>query len=291
MREDDYHQLNVCWYLTAFVDMLGQRANLRGLKGLPDNPQEEAQLKEALNRTVFPVLALRCMFKYFFQAYLEKKDTAVRRSIENIAPDAFSSDIGLVVTHFSDSIVISIPLASERDHLTSCRGIAAVLIAISGIWTVALSKGWPLRGGIDIGISTRLPGGEIYGASLERAYLLEHTIAGWPRIAIGNEFLSYLRFIQTQTGGSPRGRIVNTIAKLCGKMVIEDTQHQGYLDCLGLTVYQFLGTEIGSDTIDSLETFVHEAQAQWTAEGNTKLISRYYLLGQYIQSRLALWRK
>ncbi|NIA09558.1 MAG: hypothetical protein GWP10_07485 [Nitrospiraceae bacterium] len=291
MRKDDDPQFNVGWYLTALVDILGQKGHLRELKGLPGNPQEYDRLKETLDKTVFPVLALRRLFDSFFQAFLEKKDSIVRRSIEHIAPGALSSDVGLVVTHVSDSIVISIPLGSEEDHLTPCRGVIAVLMAISGIWTVALSKGWPLRGGIDVGISTKLPGGEIYGASLERAYSLEHEIAGWPRIAIGDEFLSYLRLIQTQTGGSPRGRIANTIAELCGKMVTEDAQHQPYLDCLGAPAHQFLGSEMPSDTIDALEVFVDAEKRRWLAKGNAELIGRYHLLEQYVQSRLALWHK
>lgn len=291
MRNDDDPELNVGWYLTALVDILGQRGHLRQLKGLPGNPEEYGQLKEALGKTIFPVLALRRMFDSFFQAYLEKKDTVLQTSIEHIAPGALSSDIGLVVTHVSDLILISIPLASEKDHLTSCMGIAAVLMAISGIWTVALSRGWPLRGGIDAGISTKLPGGEIYGASLERAYSLEHTIAGWPRIAIGTKFLSYLRFIQAQTGGLPRVRIARTTAALCSQMVTEDTHHQGYLDCLGAPVHQFLGTEIGSNTIDALEAFVDEEKRHWTAEGNAELVGRYHLLERYVQPRLAFWRE
>ena len=110
MRKDDDPQLNVRWYLTAFVDMLGQKGLLRELKELPGNPQEYDRLKETLDKTAFPVLALRRLFDSFFQAYLEKKDTVVWRSIEHIAPGALSSDTGLVVTHVSDSIFISVPL-------------------------------------------------------------------------------------------------------------------------------------------------------------------------------------
>jgi hypothetical protein len=291
MRKDDDPQFNVGWYLTALIDILGQRGHLRELKGLPGNPQEYDRLKETLDKTVFPVLALRRLFDSFFQAYLEKKDTVVRRSIEHIAPGALSSDTGLVVAHVSDSIFISVPLTSEKCHVTSSIGITAVLMAISGAWTVALSRGWPLRGGIDVGISTKLPGGEIYGASLERAYSLEHEIAGWPRIAIGNEFVSYLRFIQVQSEDRPGVRIAASTAKLCSQMVTEDAQHQAYLDCLGAPAHQFLGAEMPSDTIDALRAFVDEEKGRWLAKGNTELIGRYHLLEQYVQSRLALWRK
>jgi hypothetical protein len=291
MQKEDYPQLNVRWYLTAFVDMLGQKVHLRELKGLPANPQEYDRLKETLDKTVFPVLALRRLFDSFFQAYLEKKDTVVWRSIEHIAPGALSSDTGLVVTHVSDSIFISVPLTSEKCNVTSSIGVAAVLMAISGAWTVALSRGWPLRGGIDVGISTKLPGGEIYGASLERAYSLEHTVAGWPRIAIGSEFLSYLRFVQAQSEDLPRVRIAASIAALCSQMVTEDTQHQPYLDCLGAAAHQFLGTETASETIDALRAFVDEEKGRWLAKGNTEFIGRYHLLEQYIQSRLAFWRE
>jgi len=291
MRIDDDPKLNVEWYLTAFVDILGQKGPLRELKALPSNPQEYDRLKETLDKTVFRVLALRSLFDSFFQAYLEKEDTVVRRSIEHIAPGAFSSDTGLVVTHVSDSIIISVPLTFEKCHVTSLIGVNAVVMAISGIWTVALSRGWPLRGGIDVGISTKLPGGEIYGASLERAYSLEHEIAGWPRIAIGNEFVSYLPVIQAQSEDCPGASIAASTAKLCSEMVTEDEQHQAYLDCLSAPVHQFLGAEMPSGTINALEAFIDREERRWLTKGETKLITRYHLLDQYVQSRHALWRE
>jgi len=291
MWKDDDSQFNVGWYLTAFVDILGQKRHLHELKGLPRNPQEYERLKDILDKTVLPVLALRHVFDSFFQAFLEKKDTIARRSIEHIAPGALSSDTGLVITHVSDSIIISVPLTSEKSPVTSSIGVAAVLMAISGAWIVALSKGWPLRGGIDVGISTKLPSGEIYGASLERAYLLEHEIAGWPRIAIGNEFMSYLRFIQAQSEDCPGASIAASTAKLCSQVVTEDAQHQAYLDCLGTPAHQFLGAEMPSGTIDALEAFVDAEKRRWAAKGNDKLTNRYHLLEQYIQLSLAFWRE
>jgi hypothetical protein len=71
--------------------------------------------------------------------------------------------------------------------------------------------------------------------------LLKHGIAGWPQIAIGNKFVSYIRFVQAQSEDRPGARIAASIAKLCSQMVREDTQHQPYLDCLGAPAHQFLG--------------------------------------------------
>lgn len=102
---------------------LGAKGTPTQLKGLPGNLQEDNRLKETPDKTVFPVLALRRLFDCLFQVYLEKEDTIVRRSIEHIAPGALSSDTGLVVTHVSDSIFISVPLTSEKSHVTSSIGV------------------------------------------------------------------------------------------------------------------------------------------------------------------------
>jgi hypothetical protein len=55
-------------HLIAFLDVLGQRDRLRGLKK-PTNAQEEDEVKEVLRQTAGFVVELRAVFQNQFEAF------------------------------------------------------------------------------------------------------------------------------------------------------------------------------------------------------------------------------
>jgi hypothetical protein len=55
-----------------------------------------------------------------------------------------------------------------------------------------MSQGWPIRGGIELGLAMDIDNDDIYGPALARAYTLESKVAQYPRIVIGEELILYL---------------------------------------------------------------------------------------------------
>lgn len=86
------------------------------------------------------------------------------------------------VTHFSDSIVISVKNHDHAiDHLLSSLGWATA---------VFLERGLFLRGGISFGPLTH-KNSILYGPALNRAYCLESKEATWPRIILDDSIAEY----------------------------------------------------------------------------------------------------
>ena len=76
--------------------------------------------------------------------------------------------------------------------MTPIVKIFSALSAASIVMMTSLASKHALRGGIDVGLATQIGPEEIYGTALERAYVLESRHAKYPRVAIGDEFWTYL---------------------------------------------------------------------------------------------------
>ena len=94
-------------HLVAFLDVLGQRDRLRGLKK-PANAQEEDEVKEVLRQTAGFVVELRTVFQNQFEAFEAGTPSMQRHTKEPLRPS---------FTGFSDSFVTSVPLREEGHEL------------------------------------------------------------------------------------------------------------------------------------------------------------------------------
>ena len=82
--------------------------------------------------------------------------------------------------HFSDSVVISVPLATPSGDL--CRPTSGILDALAAacfMQITSLGAGFTIRGEVEIGIATSIGNGEIYDRVLlahivSRAASLDH---------------------------------------------------------------------------------------------------------------------
>ena len=105
----------------------------------------------------------------------------------------------------------------------------------------------PLRGGIDVGLATEIGPQEIYGAALERAYLLESKEAGYLRIVIGDELWRYfnaaLANFQAQT--TPIVRSIAAITTRMMGLMTTDADGKRVLDYLGQTMVEHAAPEGG----------------------------------------------
>jgi len=107
-------------HLVAFLDVLGQRDRLRGLKK-PANAQEEDEVKEVLRQMAGFVVELRTVFQNQFEAFEAGTPSMQRHTKEPLRPS---------FTGFSDSFVTSVPLREEGHELVP---INRVFSPISGL--------------------------------------------------------------------------------------------------------------------------------------------------------------
>jgi len=268
-------------YLVAFLDVLGQRDRFRGLK-IPINAEEEDEVKEVLRQTAGFVAELRTVFQMQFEVFEAGALNMRRHTKEPLRPN---------FTGFSDSFVTSVPLREEGYELVPVVTVFSALSAACIVMLTALASKHPLRGGIDVGLATEIAPGEIYGAALERAYLLECRVAKYPRLVIGDELWRYLEAMlahfENQT--TPVSKAIMAIVKKTLQMIATDTDGQRILDYLGPVAVENARPDHGQLMVQPAYNFVLAEHNRMLEKGDPELIGRYVLLRSYFESRLASW--
>jgi hypothetical protein len=268
-------------HLVAFLDVLGQRDKFRGLKK-PTNVQEENEVKEVLRQTAGFVAELRAVFQNQFEIFEAGASNMQRHTKEPLRPS---------FTGFSDSFVASVPLRDEGHELVPVVTVFSALSAACIVMLTALASQHPLRGGIDVGLATEIGPSEIYGTALERAYLLESSVARYPRLVVGDELWRYLNaaiaHFESQT--TPVSKAITAIVKKTMLMIVTDTDGHRILDYLGHVVSENAGPDHGQLMIQPAYNFVLAEQKRMLAKGDPELIGRYVLLRSYFESRLEQW--
>jgi len=268
-------------HLVAFLDVLGQRDGLRGLKK-PANAQEEDEVKEVLRQMAGFVVELRTVFQNQFEAFEAGTPSMQRHTKEPLRPS---------FTGFSDSFVTSVPLREEGHELVPIVTVFSALSAACVVMLTALASKHPLRGGIDVGLATEIGPGEIYGTALERAYLLECRVAKYPRLVIGDELWKYLNAALThfESQTTPVAKAITAIVRKTMQMIVTDADGRRVLDYLGLVMVENAGPDHGQLMIQPAYDFVLTEQKLMLSKGDPELIGRYVLLRRYFESRLGPW--
>jgi hypothetical protein len=271
----------------AYLDVLGQRDELRQLTGLPTDSAKLHEFQATLKKTLGVVLNLRTLFKEYFEQYL--RPSKILRAL----PRAQQAEIRALRRSkisfygFSDSFVVAVPLRTKNEHASEMNSVFGAIVASCFIPICALASGHALRGGIDVGVSVPLPGGEIYGAGLERAYTLESRVAGYPRIVVGDELLEYLSFVSKQIAATPAGTGARETAQRCLSFFTKDTDEQYILDFLGDAFRAFAAERLPREILVRAYDFVARQQSAFL--GDEKLKARYEQLHAYLELRRTVW--
>lgn len=76
---------------------------------------------------------------------------------------------------------------------------------------------------VDVGLGIEMTKSEIYGPALERAHFLESCKARYPRIAVGDDLLNYLRIVHGQSPSTVFGRSAVVLAGACLSAIFQDS--------------------------------------------------------------------
>lgn len=280
--------MDYCHYLIAFLDVLGQRQRLRELRDLPTTNAELERTLEILRDTAGVVLFLREAFDRIFHEYAKPAGL-----IDTIPPDRQQIAQELVrskveYSGFSDSLIIAIQLANQDSHCTPMNGVYACLCGVATVFTILLAAGHPVRGGIDVGLGLRLPTGEVYGPALERAYSLESSVAGHPRVVVGEELWTYLCEVATQPTSTPHAKMASRTAKECQRFIVQDVDAVRLLDYMGDAFQESVPNGIAAD-VERAYKFVNAQCRYWRAKQDATLSERYDRVCAYMEPRLKNW--
>ncbi|WP_459943287.1 hypothetical protein [Deferrisoma palaeochoriense] len=206
-------------YLVAFLDLMGQRENIRKMR-VPVTGGEEArkEVLEYLKETAGKVSAVRDMVLETVR--LIGKPSHVRKELplDTQAVMDRITEPRIRVMRFSDTIVLFMPMAGESVANTAVN-VYGMLAAVAFALVTSFAGGVPLRGGIDIGAGINIEKDEVYGAALERAYALENTFADYPRVLVGHELLNYLTMLSGSHPQCSEDQLAKTFGRLASTAV------------------------------------------------------------------------
>ena len=187
--------------LAGYVDILGQRHELDKLMNTQwwkPNPSTLEIWKNTWGR----VVRFREDTEQFFLAF----DNAGKASVWNtiMGPDTNPS-LGehvhsrIKTRYFGDSALLVMSL-DVRNGFLPLGDMNAVMTSCNMLLMFSLARGYPIRGGIEIGPCLYDPDGkEEYGVAISDAVKLEDQ-ADYHRILIGERLYSYLQTVPTSTG-------------------------------------------------------------------------------------------
>lgn len=286
--------INYYYYLVAFIDILGQKEAFQNLEGqsLEDN---HPKLIEAHKQTVWFVENLRNGFKDFFDAYTEEREPSVKVAPEKM--DQFKAMLKSNLKHqrFSDCIQAFVCLHTDKYHSNAVNGVFGALLACGGMLLLSLAMKKAFRAGIEVGLGTELDNGEIYGPVLYKAYELEHKVAEYPRIVIGQELINYLmtltnKHTQLPTQTNEDIELCKVMATSCLKMIVRDLDGVPILDYLGNDFLQSINENSEQakkfeEVLSQAFQFVESEYKKRKQDGDKKLALRYYLLLNYFKAK------
>jgi hypothetical protein len=296
MSEKTENNLNVCNYIVAFIDMLGQKDSLGKIPKIVTNDTDIESLIPSLKETYGKRKQVRQIISDYFKAYLQSDRNKDRYNKLSENQKKLSEQMlypHISTEYWGDSIIFysKLPIPTGDVNLTV---IFAMLLACATGMLISFGGRTPLRGGIEIG--TTLEGFDygIYGSALFGAYQLEKNIANYPRIVIGEELIKLLSFY----GDSEQTDVISAInkeaANMCLGMIYKDKDGYSIIDFLNkkITEFSLIDNETLKGIKDSIAKgfqFICDELERFKKERNSKLAFRYQLLKDYYIMRLKDW--
>jgi hypothetical protein len=278
------------YYLVAFVDLLGQADALKQFGRLPNpkDPDEMNKFTTAVKNTFGLLYGFHDSFQKFFDTYSNRNESFQLTDDQKKLYDQMGSN-QIQFQRFSDGLLVFLSLRDEENK-AHMRGVSGVLFSCAAMFLLWLSKGHPMRAGIEIGIAAEMHEGEIYGPAVADAHKLESVVAQYPRLVLGDGLLAYFNAIKQSPDDDVFSRANKLMVAQAESMVLLDDDGYPIIDYLGSTFKAVTRPTIVSPAVSGAYEFVMKQSAKWQSERNTKLAFRYTHLRNYFESRLPLWK-
>lgn len=283
-------------FVVACIDILGQQRALEKFDRLNLTEDNRSEMTIAVTETFGIVLKFRNKFVDFYRSIKpEGPNTLTSKQLEVFNQLSVSK---IKTQTVSDTVIISTSFLHHENKIPLIA-IRAILLSCSAIFIEFLSAGYPLRGGIALGIAADTNDGGIYGPALKEANFLEKTQAQFPRIVIGHTLkkilddarsVSHSQFSEFGGDLAPIiADVTRSYAEQCISLIAQDNAGNYYLDYLGEGMRRVI-SEAGNPTVMKAHTFVLNSGKSFLPKDKEKLLPRYERLADYFESRIHLWR-
>jgi hypothetical protein len=273
-------------YMVAFLDVLGQSDDIRGLPGQPRNRDEEEQLHDGMLRICDTVDTLRQVFCAGIEVFAALPQQEFRRlSLKQQAAIRPHLTNRLKVHSFADTSIVYMPIGNENP-IPSVGVWSSLRVCCEAMITM-LSLEHPIRGSVTVGRCCEMYDSEVYGKAALEAYDLERYVARYPRIVIG--LLSFLAELAERTHAEPEIQALSqTLARDSLALIARDCDGESILDYLGKMYLRDIRTRPDEEVRSAYE-FLLRKRVELRQAKDEKLYCRYGRAIEYYESRSELW--
>lgn len=287
------------YWLVAFMDLLGQKDAFLRTDYLPnaEDPEKMEAFLVEVRASIGVIFSMRKVLASFRKGLSESNTGA----FDDLTPERRGVAERLKKTRvrefrMSDGVVLACPLMPEDGHFP----IQAVweIVSTCGVLTaVQLAAERPIRGGIDVGTGIEIDG-ELFGAALVKAYLLESKHAKYPRLAVGQDFVNYLMDSTKSPLAGIEDQVERKTAEGIQRLLKRDSDQQWIVDYAGPKARETLPGLV--DMLGPAKSFAERSRAQFMSrqdndhetdhaieeneheEERRKLFERYSMLVRYL---------
>lgn len=272
-------------FVVAFFDILGQRECLAAMGPVPAKREDAQAFEEQASRTLGAVFEFRRVFNEYMAAYIGTPPPEWVADLGSADQQRVleCSDVELGFQGFSDTLIVYLPVMNRHGRW-QWRGIHALLAASAMLTPTLLSVGIPIRGGIEMGVGCEFVKGELYGPVLQAAYLLECTVAKYPRIVVGEQLAQFLGSPVLDPDPMKREGMSGDMYDRHMSWVGTDSDGRKIVDYLGPSARAMTGGHMG-EVLRGAYSFARAELQRLRRVGDEKLISRYEDLVRYFESR------
>jgi hypothetical protein len=262
-------------YAAAFIDLLGQRAQLRGQDLLPADRDEAIRIAR---KSIGDVRWLHDRLDTFYTALTKDPFDGDKMFDHPKAKEMRSVD--LKFQRFSDGLLMYVSLFGQaRPEIIN--GLYGLIVASGSLCLLGLAEKRPIRGGISVAWGAELNDNELYGAVIARAYELESEKERYPRIVVGEHVAGYLQSVDEITGDDLPVKYCRALAQVTLSFLGRDADGLRIVDYLGPGFRKHISKTLKEEDYRAALEYIAEQSEQWHASGNGKLADRYEELGAY----------
>lgn len=279
--------LNIGNYCVSFIDILGQRAAMRGEGLLPNFASEadEKSFKETLKKTVGSIASLQRHAEEMLAAIEPNSQSHLRASL-SVGDQAKWDEMQvtkLTNQYWSDGLVSFCCLGDKavRCHV---NGVFHLLATAGALCLFGLAGKRPIRGAIEIAWGVELNLGQLYGPAVARAYELESEVAQYPRVVVGEETVKFLQLHQANKLHDPFSRVDQEMAEVCLGMIGRDFDGHFIVNYLGIEFQTAVSNTAHIYLYSKAKEFVLAQLAEHRNNRDTKLALRYARLLDYFDA-------
>lgn len=283
--------LSLNYHLVAYLDLMGQSQKLLSLERLPVTVAEQKQVIAVLRDTAVVVRRLREQLDTHFAPYSPSE-----KILETLTDERQLADYRKVVgtnpryRGFSDSVVITVPLAAEQEVQTAAalNAVNQAFLAAGAVWlNFFATVGVPIRGGVEVGLGVEMFEDEYYGRALVDAYVMESTAADYPRILVGPRLGKYLLALEGGVFTDERLReYVKTTVEHCRQLLVPDPD-DGLLAVDPLWPVEDRSDPHHADYVAMAQAAIERSNklsGEYRKAGRTKLALKYARLNRLLLS-------